>query len=287
MRRKLVVLVLALCLLVGTLTACGGGSDVVAIPQPVMLEEPVATYAFGVAFQRGNTALRDQIWAALQVLSADGTVGQIARRWFGNDPTTIPPDPYAIDALEDVRERETLIIGFDPSMAPMSFFDDSGEATGFDIDLALAVADYYGWTLELHPIQWADREKELASGNIDSLWGGVSLTEQITERLDHTEPYMENSQVVVTMSTAGIRNHRGLRGGTLALLAGSAAQSALVENSGFQNNLDEILLEYDLATALEALEQGLVDGVLMDFVAAEFFIRTGDVGAFGGRELYP
>jgi len=284
MRRNIMVLALSVCLLIGTLTACGGNSDVMAMPQPVMLDGPVATYAFGVAFQRGNTALRDQVWAALQVLSDDGTVGQIARRWFGYDPTIIPPAPYATGVLEDVRERETLIIGFDPSMAPMGFFDEDGTPTGFDVDLAQAVADYYGWTLEVHPIRWAEREMELASGNIDSLWGGVSLTDKITQRLDYTEPYMENPQMVVTMSTAGIRNHRGLRGGTLAVLAGSAAESALVENESVQAGLGEILLEDDLATALSDLMQGRIDGVLMDFVAAEFLIRTGDVDAFGGRE---
>lgn len=283
MRRTGIVLVLCFCLLLGTLAACGG-SDVVAVAQPVMLEEPVATFAFGVAFQRGNTALRDQVWAALQVLSADGTVGQIARRWFGYDATMIPPDPDATGALEETRERETLIIGFDPGMAPMSFFGEDGVATGFDVDLAQAVADYYGWTLEVHPIRWAEREIELASGNIDSLWGGASLTENITARLDHTEPYMENPQVVVVMGTAGIRNHRGLRGKTLAVLAGSAAEAALVENESFQDSLGEILLEDSLAAGLDDLIRGHIHAVLMDLTAAEFLVRTGEIDAFGDRE---
>jgi len=283
MRRKLTALILGLCLLSGILTACGGNSDVVTVPQPVILEEPVAVYGVGVAFQRGNTALRDQVWAALQVLSADGTVGQIARRWFGHDPTIIPPDPHATGALEEMRERDTFIVGFDPSMAPMSFFDEDGVPIGFDLDLAQAVADYYGWVLTLHPIRWAEREKELASGNIDSLWGGVSLTDQIKTRLDHTEPYLESQKIVVTMSTAGIRNHRGLRGSTVAVMAGSAAEAALVENESFQTSLGEILLKDDLTAALDELAQGRIDGVLMDFVAAEFLLSTGDVEAFGGR----
>jgi len=282
-KRKITWL-LAAILLVGALTACSNDAGVTAISQPIMLEEAVATYSFGIAFQRGNTVLRDQVWAALQVLSADGTVAQIARQWFGYDPTKIPPDPDATTALEEVRAR-TLIIGFDPNMAPMSFIDESGAQAGFDIALAQAVADYYGWTLELHPIRWSDREMELASGNIDSLWGGVSLTEHITERLDHTEPYMENRQVVVTMSGAGIQNHRGLRGRTLAALAGSVSELALAENTSFQSGLGEINLRTSLYTALRDMEQGLVDAVLMDQVAAVHYIRTGDILAFGGREV--
>jgi polar amino acid transport system substrate-binding protein len=181
-----------------------------------------------------------------------------------------------------VRER-TFIVGFDPTSAPQSFFDTSGELAGFDIDLARAVADYFGWSLELLPIRWADREFELASGNIDTLWGGVSLTEQIHDRLYYTPPYMENRLVFMTMSDSGIRNLRGLRNMNLALLSASAAEQALAENEGFRNTLGEVRLEEHLYEVLAELEAGEVDAILLDEVAAVYYIRTRDRAAFGGR----
>jgi len=242
----------------------------------------VATYEFGIAFHRGNALLRDQVWAALQVLAADGTVSRIARLWFGYDLTLIPPDPYATAALGEVRER-TLIVGFDPSSAPKSFFNESGELVGFDIDLAQAVADYYGWTVELLPIHWADREFELVSGNIDSLWGGVTLTEALQARLYYTLPYMENRQVLVTMSDSGLRSLRSLRGGHVAFLTGSAAEVALSEDAGLRNRFGTLDPRDLLFSALVSLEAGEVDAVLMDQVAAVFYVHTGDTAAFGGR----
>jgi len=279
------VLFLIFALLAGSFGACGGGERDPYVSTPLLLNDVVATYTFGIAFHRGNALLRDQVWAALQVLSADGTVERIARFWFGYDPTNIPPDPYATRALDEARER-VLIVGFDPSSAPMSFFNQAGELVGFDIDLAQAVADYYGWTVEFLPIHWAEREFELTSGNIDSLWGGVTLTETLQARLYYTLPYMENRQVFVTMSDSGVRNLRRLRGGHVALLTGSAAEVALAENADLRNRFGTVESQDLLFSALIALEQGQVDAVLMDEVAAFYYIHTGDTAAFGGRSAW-
>jgi len=282
MKRRIFAILFISALLLSTLTACDRGEREPYIPRPILLDEVVATYEFGVVFHRGNALLRNQVWAALQVLTADGTVGRIAWTWFGEDVTTIPPNPEATAALGEVRER-AFIVGVDPTSAPKSFWNEAGELVGFDIDLAHAVAEYYGWDLVLLPIQWADREFELASGNVDALWGGITLTELLQQRLYYIGPYMENRQVVVTMSHFGIRNLRGLRGRTLALLGDGAAELALEENITLRERLYELDWQENLFPALLALEAGQVDAVLMDEVAALYYIRTGDMEAFGGR----
>ena len=282
-KRSIFTLLLVLLLLMSALTACGGRGDA-GPPRPVVVDEVVYVHHFGIAVQRGNAVLRDQIWAALQVLAADGTVERIARAWFGFDPTLIPPDPNATEHLGEVRER-TLIVGFDSGMAPKSYIDERGELVGFDIDLAQAVCDYFGWTLVLLPIEWADKEMELQSGNIDCLWGGVSLKGRVQTRMYHTPPYMENRQVVLTMSNAGINSLGRTRDRTIALRAGSAAETALEQNSRFQGRLGDIVILETLADCLIELERGRVDAVLMDETAAFYYIRTGDAAAFGGRNI--
>ena len=282
MKRKGMIVFLTVILLLATFTACSGSGGTSYTAAPMMIHSPVATSEFGIAVFRGNETLRDQIWAALQVLSANGTVSQIARRWFGEDTNIIPPDPYATRALEEVRER-TLIIGFDATNAPMSFFDQRGILVGFDIDLAQVVCDYFGWELELLPIEWADREVELASANIDALWGGVNLTEGLRDRLYYIGPYMESGQVVVTMSDRRIQNLRGTRRRDLAFRPGTAGELALIENTGFANGLREAIPVETISDALRALQDGEVDAVIMDRWAADYFIRQGDVAAFGDR----
>lgn len=275
-------LLLAVVLLATTLAACGGGGREAGPPRPVIMDEVLDTFYFGIAFQRGNAVLRDQIWAALQVLSADGTVERIARNWFGFDPTIIPPDITATEALGEVRER-TLIVGFDPAMAPKSYIDETGALVGFDIDLAQAVSDYFGWTLALLPIEWADRGMELQSGNIDCLWGGVTLTDQMQARMYHTPPYMVNRQVLITMSDSGINNLGRMRDRTLGIRGGVVAEIALERNSRFESRLEEVSAFESLYEALLEFEQGQIDAVLMDEAAALYYVRGGNAAAFGGR----
>ena len=45
-------------------------------------------------------------------------------------------------------EDKTLIVGFDAEYPPYGYMDESGEYTGFDLELAQAVCDLEGWELE-------------------------------------------------------------------------------------------------------------------------------------------
>ena len=45
-------------------------------------------------------------------------------------------------------EDKTLIVGFDAEYPPYGYMDEDGEYTGFDLELAQAVCDMEGWTLE-------------------------------------------------------------------------------------------------------------------------------------------
>ena len=43
---------------------------------------------------------------------------------------------------------------------------DTGEYTGFDLELAQAVCDMEGWELVKTPIEWASKDAELNNGTL-------------------------------------------------------------------------------------------------------------------------
>ena len=63
----------------------------------------------------------------------------------------------------------TLIVGFDQSYPPYGFVGDDGEYTGFDLDLAQAVADREGWDVQLEAIDWDAKDALLGSGAIKGI----------------------------------------------------------------------------------------------------------------------
>ncbi|MBO7452619.1 MAG: amino acid ABC transporter substrate-binding protein [Clostridiales bacterium] len=54
-----------------------------------VLDETVASETYGVGFELGNTALRDQVQSTLEEMAKDGTMAKISNEWFGEDITII------------------------------------------------------------------------------------------------------------------------------------------------------------------------------------------------------
>ena len=52
------------------------------------------------------------------------------------------------------KDDNVLVVGLDDTFAPMGFRDAQGNLVGFDIDLANAVGEELGMTVEFIPIVW-------------------------------------------------------------------------------------------------------------------------------------
>ena len=65
----------------------------------------------------------------------------------GADKGSTAGSAAAKDAKGAVESKK-LVVGFDKSYPPYGFVGDDGEYTGFDLDLAKAVADKQGWEVK-------------------------------------------------------------------------------------------------------------------------------------------
>ncbi len=92
--------------------------------------------------------------------------------------------PKATDAgsapktAEDTSAAATskLIVGFDQAYPPYGYVGDDGEYTGFDLDLARAVADELDWEVQLEAIDWEAKDALMDSGAINCIWNGFEYT---------------------------------------------------------------------------------------------------------------
>lgn len=169
-----------------------------------------------------------------------------------------------------------FILGLDDSFPPLGFRDENNEIVGYDIDLARECAKRLGLELVCQPIDWSTKEMELNSGNIDCIWNGLTLTEERKATLACTEPYLKNAQVVVVRNDSGIKTLADLSGKVVGVQAGSSAQDAIDAARSFKRSLREIVEFRENLTALNDLEVGNLDGVVMDLVVAEYSITQGN-----------
>lgn len=175
-------------------------------------------------------------------------------------------------SLELVQEHGKFVLGLDDSFPPLGFRDENNEITGYDIDLAREVARRLGVELVCQPIDWSAKEQELNTSRIDCIWNGFTMTEERQLAMAFTKPYLANAQVVVVRSGSGITNLAGLAGKVIGVQAGSSAEEAIEQNPAFKDSLKQIVEFKENITALNDLEIGNLDGVVMDQVVADYSI---------------
>ncbi len=100
------------------------------------------------------------------------------------------------DDVAYVQKNGKLIVGI-TDFEPMDYQDENGEWIGFDADLARLFAEELGVEIEFTEIDWDMKLMELRAKNIDCIWNGMTLTEEVMSASKCSNPYMRNAQVVV------------------------------------------------------------------------------------------
>ncbi|MCR5401277.1 MAG: amino acid ABC transporter substrate-binding protein [Treponema sp.] len=178
------------------------------------------------------------------------------------------------NSLEDIKKRGVFILGLDDSFPPLGYRDEDSNIVGYDIDLAKEVSKRLGLEFKAQPIDWDAKEMELSTGKIDCIWNGFTITKEREEALSFTKPYLNNEQVLVVRNNSGIKSLSDAAGKVVGIQSGSSAQEAVEENKTFADSLKNIVFFKENVTALNDLEMGGVDGVVMDSVVAAFDITV-------------
>lgn len=171
-------------------------------------------------------------------------------------------------SLDKVKQEGVFVLGLDDSFPPMGYRDENGEIVGFDIDVAREVCSRLGVGLVLQPIDWNSKEQELATGNIDCIWNGFTITEERLDNMLFSDPYVKNAQVVVVNASSPVQTLADLAGASIGVQAGSSAESAIEDTPGFASSIGEVIQFKENLTALMDLEIGGVDAVVMDLLVA-------------------
>lgn len=185
----------------------------------------------------------------------------------GGDNTAVTDE-----SLNKVLESKKFILGLDATFVPMGYTDDNDQIVGFDIDVAQEVCDRLGVELVKQPINWDTKETDLDLGKIDCIWNGLSVSPSRAEAMNLSEAYMQNDMIFTVMNDGKYTSSAQLEGKVVAVQNGSTAQEIL-EGS----DIGKTVTVNAIATNVEALQQlelGLVDGVFLDSVVANYLITT-------------
>lgn len=162
--------------------------------------DELTTEEYGVGCRKGSD-LASYINTVFGESYADGSMQEIAET-YGVQEALVEQKAAEFTAsasdsdVSYIQGKGTLIVGI-TEFEPMDYKDASGEWIGFDADMARLVADKLGVEAQFVVIDWDNKIMELDSKNIDVVWNGMTLTNEVTSAMECTGAYCNNAQVVV------------------------------------------------------------------------------------------
>ncbi len=171
-------------------------------------------------------------------------------------------------------ENKVMIVGLDDTFVPMGYRDEAGNVVGFDVDLANEVGNRIGMEVKFQPIDWAMKETELDSGNIDMIWNGYTITKARQEKVTFSNPYLKNSQIIITLAGADIKVKQDLSDSVVATQAGSSSLEAINKEPELLMSFKDgdVILFDTYNEAFMDLEAGRVDAIVADGVMSRYLI---------------
>lgn len=198
----------------------------------------------------------------------------------GQKPVTSPEQtaqPVADTSWDDIKAKGKFVMGLDIAFPPMGFKDADGAIVGVDVDLATAVADELGVSVELRPIDWKMKETELNTGKIDVIWNGYTITDERRNKVLFSEPYLENRQVVLVKKGSDIKSKEDMKSGKVGAQSGSTAVDAIEADEEYAEALMPLLMSYDDNNSiLLDLDAGRVKSIVLDEVVAKYYMSKAE-----------
>ena len=174
--------------------------------------------------------------------------------------------------LEYIQNKGKLVVGI-TDYAPMDYKDENGEWTGFDAELARLFAAELGVECEFFIIaDWSKKVFELDSKNIDVIWNGMTINEELLKTTSCSDPYVVNAQVLVMKADklASYPDAASIKNLTIAVENGSAGEQA-AKDAGCTN----LVAVQDQAAALLEVAAGTSDACVVDITAANAMTGAG------------
>lgn len=117
------------------------------------------------------------------------------------------------DLLKTIQERGTIIVGLEGDWAPWSYVDENDELTGYDVEVAKAIADKLGVEIQIVPGEWDGLFAGMDAGRYDMVVNGVEVTEERADKYDFSTPYAYiRTALIVKGDNDSIKTFEDLKG---------------------------------------------------------------------------
>lgn len=192
--KKIMALALALVMVLGTLTACGGGSDQ-AGAKVIEINLTEEQYAFGV--DKDQPELLKEVNTFIKKIKEDGTFDAICNKYFGDGT------PEAVVSAELDESKDQLVVATNAAFAPFEYTEDGGKTyLGIDMEIAALLAKELGKELVIMDMDFDAVCLNVQQKKCDIAMAGLTINEKRQELVNFSDSYYDASQQIVVLASS-------------------------------------------------------------------------------------
>ena len=167
-------------------------------------------------------------------------------------------------------EAGKLTMATNAAFPPYEMTTDAGEFEGIDIETAQAIADKLGLELQIDDMDLDAALLSVQQGKADIVMAGVTVTDERKAVMDFSDSYATGIQSIIVPEGSDIASPDDLAGKKIGTQRGTTGYIYCSDDFG-----DENVVAYDDGlTAVQALNNGQVDAVVIDNAPAKEFVAA-------------
>ena len=192
-----------------------------------------------------------------------------------SEETSEAASSEAASESADAAELTTVTAGkltmsTNAAFPPYEMTADDGSFEGIDIEVAAAIADKLGLELQVDDMDFDAALLAAQNGKSDMVMAGVTVTDERQKVIDFSDTYAEGIQSVIVPEDSDIASVDDLAGKTIGTQRGTTGYIYCTDDFG-----EDSVVAYDNGlTAVQALNNGQVDAVVIDNAPAKEFVAA-------------
>ena len=207
--------------------------------------------------------------ATLALTACGGSASSVASSVASSASSAAASTSAAAGELTTV-EAGKLTMATNATFPPYEMTTDSGEFEGIDIDTAKAIADKLGLELQIDDMDFDAALLSVQQGKADIAMAGVTVTDERKAVMDFSDSYATGIQSIIVPNDSDIAFPDDLAGKKIGTQRGTTGYIYCSDDFG-----DENVVAYDDGlTAVQALNNGQVDAVVIDNAPAKEFVAA-------------
>ena len=207
--------------------------------------------------------------AALALTACGGSSSSTASSTASSAASSEAASSSAAAELTTV-EAGKLTMATNATFPPYEMTTDTGAFEGIDVDTAQAIAEKLGLELQIDDMEFDAALLSVQQGKADIVMAGVTVTDERKAVMDFSGSYATGIQSIIVPEGSDIATPDDLAGKKIGTQRGTTGYIYCSDDFG-----DENVVAYDDGlTAVQALNNGQVDAVVIDNAPAQEFIAA-------------